>query len=44
MTASLAAELLGAVLAVHLEATPFNLFGLVAIPLGGWCGWASVDP
>jgi hypothetical protein len=31
-----------AVLAVHLAVIAFNLFGLVAIPLGGWLGWAWV--
>jgi hypothetical protein len=28
-----------AVLAVHLAVIAFNVFGLVAIPLGGWLGW-----
>jgi hypothetical protein len=28
------------VLAVHLAVIAFNLFGLVAIPLGAWRGWA----
>jgi hypothetical protein len=32
----------GAVLAVHLAVIAFNLFGLVAIPLGGWLGWRFV--
>lgn len=31
-----------AVLAVHLVAINFNLFGLFAIPLGGWLGWRFV--
>jgi len=31
-----------AVLAVHLVVIAFNLFGLVAIPLGGWRGWRWV--
>lgn len=36
-------ELLGAaVLAVHLAIIAFNLFGLVAIPLGAWRGWPWV--
>jgi len=39
MPATLAA---GAVLAVHLAVIGFNLFGLVAIPLGAWRGWAFV--
>ncbi|KQW73249.1 hypothetical protein ASE17_09935 [Phenylobacterium sp. Root77] len=30
------------VLAVHLAVIAFNLFGLVAIPLGAWRGWAFV--
>jgi hypothetical protein len=32
----------GAVLAVHLAVIAFNLFGLVAIPLGGWLRWRFV--
>ena len=35
----LAAE---AVLAAHLVVIGFNIFGLVAIPLGGWLGWRFV--
>lgn len=31
-----------AVLALHLCVIAFNLFGLVAIPLGGWRGWGFV--
>ena len=31
-----------AVLAAHLVVIGFNLFGLVAIPLGGWLGWRFV--
>jgi hypothetical protein len=31
-----------AVLAAHLAVIGFNLFGLVAIPLGGWLGWRFV--
>lgn len=27
------------ILAVHVAIILFNLFGLVAIPLGGWRGW-----
>lgn len=34
--------LAGAVLGVHLAVIGFNLFGLVAIPLGGWLGWRFV--
>ena len=30
------------VLAVHMAVIAFNLFGLVAIPLGAWRGWAFV--
>lgn len=30
------------VLAVHLAVIAFNLFGLAAIPLGAWRGWAFV--
>jgi len=31
-----------AILAVHLGVINFNLFGLFAIPLGGWLGWRFV--
>lgn len=31
-----------AVLAAHLAVIGFNLFGLVAIPLGAWRGWGFV--
>lgn len=31
-----------AVLAVHLVVIAFNVFGLIAIPLGGWLGWRWV--
>jgi hypothetical protein len=34
--------LASAVLAVHLAVIAFNLFGLVAIPLGGALGWRFV--
>jgi hypothetical protein len=38
-----AAAILGqAVLAAHLAVIAFNLFGLIAIPLGAWRGWAFV--
>ncbi|HEX5379685.1 MAG TPA: DUF2784 family protein [Phenylobacterium sp.] len=30
------------VLAAHLVVIAFNLFGLVAVPLGAWRGWAFV--
>jgi hypothetical protein len=30
------------ILAVHVAVIAFNLFGLVAIPLGGWRGWRFV--
>lgn len=32
----------GLVLAAHLAVIGFNLFGLVAIPLGAWRGWSFV--
>jgi len=32
----------GLVLAAHLGVIAFNIFGLVAIPLGGWLGWRFV--
>lgn len=36
-------QVLGAVvLALHLAIIAFNLFGLAAIPLGAWRGWAWV--
>jgi hypothetical protein len=31
-----------AVLAVHLAVIGFNIFGLVAIPIGAWRGWRFV--
>ena len=31
-----------AVLAAHVAIILFNLFGLVAVPLGGLCGWRFV--
>ena len=36
------ALLAGIVLAAHLAVIGFNLFGLVAIPLGAWRGWRFV--
>lgn len=41
-TPSLIAALAGLVLAVHVAIILFNLFGLVAVPLGAWRGWAFV--
>jgi hypothetical protein len=35
-------ELAQAVLGVHLVVIAFNVFGLIAIPLGGWLGWRWV--
>jgi hypothetical protein len=32
----------GAVLSLHLAVIAFNLFGLVATPLGAWLGWGWV--
>jgi hypothetical protein len=34
--------LAGAVLALHVGVILFNVFGLIAIPLGGWLGWRFV--
>ena len=34
--------LAGSILAVHLAIILFNLFGLVAVPLGAWRGWRWV--
>jgi hypothetical protein len=31
-----------AVLVLHLVVIAFNIFGLIAIPLGAWRGWAFV--
>ena len=42
MPAGLAAIAADAVLAVHVAVILFNLFGLVAIPLGAWRGWRFV--
>lgn len=41
-TPSLIIALAGLVLAVHVAIVLFNVFGLIAIPLGGWRGWAFV--
>ena len=32
----------GFVLALHLLVIGFNVFGLIAIPLGAWAGWAFI--
>jgi hypothetical protein len=34
--------LAGLILTLHAAIIAFNLFGLVAIPLGGWRGWRFV--
>jgi hypothetical protein len=36
------AMLAEAVLAIHLAVIAFNLFGLLAVPLGAWRGWCFV--
>jgi hypothetical protein len=38
----MAAAMADLVLAVHLAIIAFNVFGLVAIPLGAWLGWSFV--
>ena len=35
-------DLAGAVLALHMLVIAFNLFGLIATPVGGWLGWRFV--
>jgi hypothetical protein len=42
MAAGASPMLAGVVLSLHLGVIVFNLFGLVAIPLGGWLGWRFV--
>ena len=42
MSAAFYSALADAVLAFHLGVVLFNVFGLVAIPLGAWRGWAFV--
>jgi len=42
MSAPLAVDLAEAVLALHLGVILFNVFGLVAVPLGAWRGWRFV--
>jgi len=41
MTAHLG-SLAGLVLALHLLVVAFNLFGMIAVPLGAWRGWRFV--
>lgn len=42
MDRQLARTLAELVLAIHVVVILFNVFGLVAIPLGGWRGWRFV--
>ena len=42
MSPALYSALADAVLAFHLGIVLFNVFGLIAIPLGGWFGWSFV--
>jgi len=42
MTVNLDLLLANAVLIAHLAVISFNVFGLFAIPLGGWLGWRFV--
>ena len=42
MSPQTAVLLAAAILAVHLGVVIFNLFGMVAVPLGGWLGWRFV--
>jgi hypothetical protein len=42
MTVAFARELAGAVLALHIGVILFNIFGLIAVPLGAWRGWHFV--
>jgi len=42
MSPTVYSALADAVLAFHLGVVLFNCFGLVAIPLGAWRGWAFV--
>ena len=42
MSSSFYTALAEAVLAFHLGVVLFNVFGLIAIPLGGWLGWSFV--
>lgn len=34
--------LAGAVFAIHVAVIAFNIFGLIAVPLGAWRGWPVV--
>ena len=42
MTPQTLSALANLVLAVHVAVILFNVFGLVAVPLGGWLGWRFV--
>jgi hypothetical protein len=42
MLASPNLALANGVLALHVALILFNVFGLIAIPLGAWCGWRFV--
>jgi len=42
LSAPVALDLSRTVLGVHLAVIAFNLFGLVAVPLGAWRGWRWV--
>src|SRR5690242_15145164 len=42
MTADIYSALAVAVLVFHLLVVLFNVFGMIAIPLGAWRGWAFV--
>jgi Protein of Unknown function (DUF2784) len=42
VSSSFYTALADAVLAFHLGVVLFNVFGLIAIPLGGWLGWSFV--
>jgi hypothetical protein len=42
MSPSLPIEIAEAIFWVHVLVIAFNVFGLVAIPLGAWSGWKFV--
>ena len=42
MNGSFAVDLADGVLALHVAVILFNVFGLIAIPLGGWRDWRFV--
>ena len=42
MTTSFALDLAGGVLALHLGVILFNVFGIIAVPLGAWRRWRFV--